>query len=770
MSDWDEIKRLAEDLQRVQLTTSAQKLSEQNCVEIVNLLLQNKSIELLFTDDGKEYLTPQQLSSEIKDELYVRGGRANVVDLAKALNVDLNQVTHKVNDLVRSSKELHFVLGQLIDSTYRSRVAYEINVKLRNFGQVTIADLSLQYDLPSDYILHNIVEKEIGKTIQAEQDDKDPRILQTPAYIYRCKAKIRGAITALSIPTPVATILSICNVSEHILHSSINQPWFCGTLTSKQPGALFIPNVYSKSQAEWINNFLKQNNYLEYDSLIRWGIMDPKSYIERTFSQQSFMFLKSCALGSVYISMLEASIDECISSKSYIDIATILPTIVSSSEIEECLVQLMKNKDKNLSLFETTVFSSSYIENLSTNCKVEAEAKAKSFVENGHYQKYIAEKQLALKKTDSNFDFIDAKSEKREERRRKAAGGKTGGGTQGRETKTKSTKKHVRNKKGQNDSDDEVADTVSTNADVLELVSLNDIEEILNKILKEEGLDDLSASIAEHLYPIINKYALEYAQTFYESKMQSNTSNRRQNHIALQDKLNNMLNDIRLYEKGIKNFSPDTQAQLKKYLLKSLCNDITNLLTNYFAQESGLQDFDTNITTEQRAKIVNELSNDFKSVLSKNITTLSGASIEEFLETAEACLSVAGVTLKKIDKKKDRTIILCHKHGLLDQLSNSSDPAVVLHLTCLALYTIITQTMLHASGKFINDIVKLLQSHLPVEIYKKITDYQLLVMKYLNTEAESEERKDILEELMSGIEDIKGVAANFKKQSQSQDE
>ena len=37
-SDWDEIRRLAADLQRAQLSGAVQKLSEMNCVEIVSRL------------------------------------------------------------------------------------------------------------------------------------------------------------------------------------------------------------------------------------------------------------------------------------------------------------------------------------------------------------------------------------------------------------------------------------------------------------------------------------------------------------------------------------------------------------------------------------------------------------------------------------------------------------------------------------------------------------------------------------------------------------
>lgn len=75
MADWDEIKRLAADFQRAQLSSTAHKLSERNCVEIVQKLIGLGLVEVIYTTDGKEYLTPQQLEREIKDELFVHGGK-----------------------------------------------------------------------------------------------------------------------------------------------------------------------------------------------------------------------------------------------------------------------------------------------------------------------------------------------------------------------------------------------------------------------------------------------------------------------------------------------------------------------------------------------------------------------------------------------------------------------------------------------------------------------------------------------------------------------
>ena len=73
-SDWEEIKRLAADFQRAQLSSTAHKLSERNCIEIVNKLISLGLLDIIYTTDGKEYLTPQELEKEIRDEVIVHGG------------------------------------------------------------------------------------------------------------------------------------------------------------------------------------------------------------------------------------------------------------------------------------------------------------------------------------------------------------------------------------------------------------------------------------------------------------------------------------------------------------------------------------------------------------------------------------------------------------------------------------------------------------------------------------------------------------------------
>lgn len=89
---------------------------------------------------------------------------------------------------------------------------------------------------------------------------------------------------------------------------------------------------------------------------------------------------------------------------------------------------------------------------------------------------------------------------------------------------------------------------------------------------------------------MLNKSGLAAAKVVFESMMSSTAQNRRKTHSELQDKLNAMFMNVRLFEKGIKQFSDkDIQLQLSKYLLKTLCTEITNEIFSYVAQENMIQ-------------------------------------------------------------------------------------------------------------------------------------------------------------------------------------
>lgn len=721
-------------------------MSERNCIEVVSLLIEKGFIDVIFTNDGKEYLTHAHLEKEINDELYVAGGRINLVELSKILNVDLQKVGKAAEEVVKQNDSVRLILGQLIDESYIQRTASEINEKLAQSGELNVADLTVIYDLPSEFLLEQVMEKYLGILVHGKQDSSNPRIFFTNSYVQRCKAKIRGALAGITAPINVATILAQSGVKERIFFTLIKDVNTSGTLTSRSIEAQYIPHIYTKMQVEYVKSFWKQNGYLEL-SLPGLGISDPKSFIQTHLAGEKIKQLSTCICSQRIIDQVASSLEECIATNSYLDISTLVPSAFDESDFKQILdIILTPNIRKQVLLFGTsTVMTLKYLDELIKPCYEVVTEKAKGVVDSGAYQQYIIEKQLANKPAEKE-DTEPSRVDKRDERRKKAAGGSAGGGAQGRETKTKAVKKHTRGRKNESDSEGEEenfnasASKKKQKEPTLELFTTNDIKKVIKKPLEEEGLEDLTSEITAHYYPMLSKTALTLAQELYEASIANKNQGRRTTHTALQDKLNTLINDIRLYEKGLKLLPTDQQSALVKYLLKSLGTDICNEFASYIANECNLALPNVpQLTAEHRTKIVNECQKEYKLALQTLNKALSGTSVDEFVIAAENCLQACSMVLKKVDKKKDRTVVLCHKHQLLEQLANTTEPAMVLHLAILVIFTVATQNILHASGRHISGILtSFLKSHMNQEQYAAFQKYHDLVLMQLsgqNTES-----------------------------------
>ena len=104
-----------------------------------------------------------------------------------------------------------------------------------------------------------------------------------------------------------------------------------------------------------------------------------------------------------------------------------------------------------------------------------------------------------------------------------------------------------------------------------------------------------------------------------------------------------------------------------------------------------------------------------------------------------------------------------HKHGLLDQLYNCNDPALVLHLAALVIFTISTQSMLHASGRFVSSIFAFLRPVLSDDQNKMLTDFHDLVMKLLTKSSDDVKSTELMAEFDKLIPLVKDLASNYKK-------
>ncbi|XP_050309161.1 E3 UFM1-protein ligase 1 homolog [Anthonomus grandis grandis] len=764
MADWEEVKRLAADFQKVQLSSTTQKLSERNCIEIVSWLLEKKIIDLIFTSDGKEYLTPQQLVTDIQNELYVAGGRINIGELAKAIGVDYGHITGHLNEVLRTRKDIQHILGQLIDSTYITKIAGEINEKLQQQGSLNVGELTITYDLPAEFLQQQVLEKHLGTLIFGKQDSNDPKVFFTESFIARSKAKLKGALAGITKPTPVVSILSQTGMSEKLFFSLFDQTSMFGALTSRIAGAQYIPNCYTRSQNEWTTNFYKQNGYLEFDALTRLGIQDYKNYLKKQFSNEDFLFLETSVASKRILERLEAHIDECISSKSYVDLQNVLPSVFTSKDVSLIVDKLLTpQKQVQTLILEDYILSKAFMDNMASSCQDLVASNAKKLVEVGKYQQYLVDLQGTNKgesRSHKSDDFED-KIDKREERRKKAAGGNKGGGTQGRETKTKSTKKHFRG--GQKNASEDFDESAHTDQKkVLQVVTCVEIKEVIEKELENEGLDTLVDPIAEYLGSKLNEQGLQIAADIFKTTVADQNANRRKTHNELQEKLNDLISEIRLFSKGIKLLPTDLQNQLNKYLLKTIATDIVTEVLNYAAQESMTNTQTDKFNQDQRLKFVNELPDTFKPHVLPLVKSLTAQALEDFMASVDPALAACSMIIKKIDKKKDRTIVLNHKHKLLEELNVCEDVALVLHLATLIIFISATQCMLHASGRHVSAILNYLKPSLTAEQYSELMAYHDFITLMLSNGSEAENAKEKLKEKKDLI---KQIASEFKLSS-----
>lgn len=591
-----------------------------------------------------------------------------------------------------------------------------------------------------------------------------------------------------------------------------------GVVAGKQgTNSVYIPTIYSKSQNEWLNNFYKQNGYLglyyillwnnvdkiiasikynvlykydfsEYDALTRFGISDPPNFVKRHFPNEDLVFLDSVAVGANIRDQIDANIEEAIATGSFVDISPLLPSVFSDKDME-MLLKIAKNKINMYNTYvfaKTVVMSDAFLQSLSKSLEPMADAKAREALVSGQWFQTIAENRIKSKSVDLIFEN---KGNKKEERRKKATTGKAGGGMQGRETKTKSTKKkYLQGKNRDPESDDENIEVPSTKTG-LKIVSLEDIK---NEIAKDDNLaiiDDLVDELASCLEQKVNNYAISIAEQLAQNNKTTNLS-------EIEERLNVLVTNIKIFDKGIKHIDKADQAALTKYLLKSLGTDFVNEIFKLAAQQSMLR-FPDNITTETRQKLLLDLPEDVNEPLTNIHKSIAGNSIDDFLNFIDAAMAICCLVLKKYDKRKERPFILGHKEALLEKLNATQDPALALHLVTSILFIAATQSVLHMSGRHVSTVLSFLQKQLQLSTMEILFKYHGMkyLMTFINlsltftpliyiylcntyiyitdmvlknlTSLDEEVKLNTQKELEAGLVEIKNIANNYKQHLKS---
>lgn len=778
MADWEEVKRLAADFQLAQLSSTKQKLSERNVIEIVAKLVEQKLIEVIHTLDGKEYLTYQELAKEIQDELFVHGGRINLVDLQQILNVDFRHIEDKVTEMVKQDKSLMLVLGQLVDKNYLDSMAEEVNDKLQDKGYLTMVDITKQYDLPADFVSSHIRDR-IGKIIKGKLDSQDRDVIYTAAFVTRMKCQIRGALSAVTRPTTVAVVMQRYGFQERlffsILEEMVHTSQLKGSLVGRQEKMMYIPDIYTRAQNEWVDSFYRQNGYLEYDTLIRLGISDPKTFIKKHFKSEPIVYLKRVCVGSGLIDQTEASIEEAMSTEGYADVTPFLPSIFSEEDCHLLLQECVKKQTDAIICCDTIVTSQKYISKWKQPFASLVQKKAEKDARSNPQLFLSMEKKGGASKSSMLDD--GSKEDRRDQRKKKQAGStKSGGGTQGREVKMKATKKKYMKGKGDQGGDSDEEEMSKSRGAEVQFMS---VEEMAEELKKQPELrdcpEDFITEIATQIHrPLSREYQEKAVEVLRSTATQGSGSGKRKTHSDLQERLSGLWTNVLLFEKGAKLFPEETEAILTKHLLKTVCSDITNIVVNVLGHEHMLSNSEEeeNFTPESRLKMISKLPESIQQSVAKLNSSLNGKSLDEFYKSLDALCGPQhlGILLRKPDKRKERQLIFNHRQVLLEQLSQETDAAMLLHLSVVVLFQTFTSNIVHAPGKCVPQIITFLKQYLPPEQHDLLTRMQDLVIQQMKLQSEDKDGSEVMAEMDQLKPQVVEIATKTKKTTQKQEE
>ncbi|KAL6516501.1 hypothetical protein OROGR_019806 [Orobanche gracilis] len=774
----EELLELQRQFEFAQQAKSSIRLSERNVVELVQKLQQLQIIDfdLFHTTSGKEYITPEQLRTELISEINKRG-RVSLIDLADTTGVDLYHVEKQSHQVVSNDSSLMLINGEIISNFYWDTVSEEINERLQECSQISLAEIAAQLQVGSE-LINSVLEPRLGILVKGRLEGGQ---LYTPAYVARVSAMVRGTARGIAVPRNLSALWSSLQVllqdmdgfSGVAVESSFFHTLFNGLvkegqiLGSLRAGVHWTPFVFAMAQKECVDSFFSQNSFITYETLHKLGIPQPIQFLQSRYPGGKPL-VNAFVHGSL-IEMLDAAVEDAIERGSWIDSLTILPTSFASQDAAKILslcpfVQKARKSSKVHMLGESYIFSDTFVKSLFDSIDKELDKlsvtgfTAAGSLDDLHVSKDARQGHVGSDSPAEPDEYDNQSGIGKSERGSKKKKGKaTGSAKAGSESvpefqepiATKSKKKQKRGKVIPAAQVSESKSGAIKDTDRMDNPSLLSEESLIRKILslipdlEEQGMNDpvtILAPLANYLRPmLLNSWMERRKAAFTETA-------RKMKRVLddLQRKLDEAFLNIQLYEKALELFEDDqsTAVLLHKHLLRTaaksivdivLANmDVDNKLKNGIQLEESQNLETTLMSSADRITLARGLPGSVSAKAVALVESLEGKRVELFISALRELAEESGLVLKKLDRKLERTLLHSYRKELTSQVSAETDPVSLLPKVVSLLYVQIHGKALQAPGRAISVAISRLKDKLDDTAFKTLSDYQSAAVTLLS--------------------------------------
>ena len=382
---------LMAELDAVQAEETKHKLSERNCVEILQTLMKSGLLRgLMYTLDGKEYLTPEQLKREVRYELQVAGGRVSLGAVEIALNLDSSYIESKTKELIKDDSSLQLISNgsEIISEQYVSDLIDEITEQLlEGEGHVTVGDLATKYGLSVDFMSKALEKrkKEIANKVHMKHG-----VLYTNGFVDRHKGRVLGALNAVTKPISIQKLVQLHDfidneMVEDVIKKSISNKTLNGTLRGNE----FIPDVFGRMQHLACESFFEANGYLPKERARKVRITDAAKFLKQ--KHPNSINLNTYVIDESVFDRLEAVVmEEVVTGKKWTSISNVFDDIPFDEKDIKILGELCNKKlDQCIPIGFDFLVSNEYLKHcrtmLSSNVReiAIAEANAVAYKDTG---------------------------------------------------------------------------------------------------------------------------------------------------------------------------------------------------------------------------------------------------------------------------------------------------------------------------------------------------------------------------------------------------
>lgn len=798
----EELLELQRQFESAQQAKSSIRLSERNVVELVQKLQQLHIIDfdLLHTVSGKEYITPEHLRLEIVSEIK-KLGRVSLIDLADIVGVDLYHVEKQAQVVVANDSSLMLINGEIISDWYWNNVCEEINDRLQECSQIALAEIAAQLQVGSE-LLVTVLEPRLGSLIKGRLEGGQ---LYTPAYVARVNAMVRGAARGITVPMNLSVLWGSLQLllqemdaaSGVAVEASFFQSMFNGlvkegqVLGSVRAGVHWTPSVFAIAQRECVDSFFSQNSVVSYDALHKLGITQPIQFLQSRYPEG--IPLITLFVHPSTVEMLDAAVEDAIERGSWIDSLSVLPASFVSQDAHKMLslcpsIQSALKDNKALILGDSYVFSTTFIKDLYE--RMEKDLDTISLTD-------VAKSGQETNGTPSEVN--DTISESGSYKQPSDKGSKKKKGKSNTNTKTadynqdndqepippKSKKNHRKGKAASSSHGSDQKSSAKKDEDTLGIFSEEELCQKINGLVpdfEDQGVDPetVVVPLANHLRPML-------INAWNERKKASLTDNAQKIKRVLdnlQKKLDESSLNMQLYEKGLDLFedNPSTSVLLHKHLLRTTAAPMVDMLLlhldllNKLKNGIDVQDFDNtesvSLSSGDRVALAKKFEGPLSVKANAVVEALEGKRVEAYMTTLRAFADECGLSVKKLDKKLDRSLLHSYRKDLSTQVSAETDPVTILPKVVSLLYIQFFGRALQAPWRTISVAISKLKEKLDDSAYKTLEEYHgatVTLLTLISASTGDEEdctsdraltKKELLERLMPALKALVSPNSN----------